>query len=49
MEAIKVLSGLGEPLLNVMVTYDLRDMSFFRRKLRRNPSCPLCGHLFLDP
>lgn len=45
METIKVLSNLGEPLFNVLMTFDLRDMTFARRKLRRNPSCPVCDRL----
>ncbi len=43
MEAIKVISGLGEPLAGRMITYDLRDMTFRRRNLLRNPDCPDCG------
>jgi molybdopterin/thiamine biosynthesis adenylyltransferase len=42
-EAIKVLSGLGEPLAGRMLLGDLRDMSFRRVALRRNPNCPVCG------
>lgn len=45
MEAIKVLSGLGEPLLNKMLTFDLRDMTFRSRAIVRNPECQACGHL----
>lgn len=43
MEAIKLLSGLGQPLLNVLLTCDLRDMTFRRIQLQRNPHCPVCG------
>ena len=43
MEAIKVLTGLGEPLLGKLLTFDLRDMSFRKVGLRRNPACPVCG------
>ncbi|WP_339910547.1 HesA/MoeB/ThiF family protein [Symmachiella dynata] len=45
MEAIKVISGLGEPLAGRMVTYDLRDMTFRRRNLLRNPTCADCGNI----
>lgn len=45
MEAIKVLSGLGEPLYNRMLMFDLRDMQFSIRRIERNPSCPICGHV----
>jgi molybdopterin/thiamine biosynthesis adenylyltransferase len=43
MEAIKVLAGFGEPLLGRMVTFDLRDMTFARREVRRAPGCAVCG------
>jgi molybdopterin/thiamine biosynthesis adenylyltransferase len=42
MEAIKVLAGFGEPLLGRMVTFDLRDMKFARREVRREPGCAVC-------
>jgi molybdopterin-synthase adenylyltransferase len=45
MEAIKVLAGLGEPLLGRLLTCDLRDMTFRKVNLRRRPDCPVCGHL----
>jgi molybdopterin/thiamine biosynthesis adenylyltransferase len=44
-EAIKVLAGLGEPLLGQMLLCDLGDMSFRKVTLRRRPDCPVCGHL----
>jgi molybdopterin/thiamine biosynthesis adenylyltransferase len=43
MEAIKVLSGLGRPLLGEMLVGDLRDMSFQKLKLTRDPACKVCG------
>jgi molybdopterin/thiamine biosynthesis adenylyltransferase len=43
MEAIKLLAGLGEPLLGKMLLGDLRDMTFRRVAVRRNPRCPVCG------
>lgn len=45
MEAIKLLAGFGEALAGEMLFCDLRDMSFSRRKLARNPHCPVCGSL----
>lgn len=42
MEAIKVLSGLGEPLLGRLLVADLRDMSFRTMKIKRNIHCPVC-------
>lgn len=43
MEAIKVLSGLGEPLAGRLLVGDLRSMEFRTVRLRRNPSCPECA------
>jgi len=43
MEAIKVLSGLGEPLAGTLLTCDLRNMTFHRRRLLRQPDCDICG------
>lgn len=44
-EAIKVLSGLGDPLYGRMLTFDLRDMTFSTRRILRNPHCRVCAHL----
>ena len=43
MEAIKVLAGLGEPLLGQLLTFDLRDMTFRRAVLKRRESCAVCA------
>lgn len=43
MEAIKVLSGLGEPLAGHLLVGDLRSMEFRTIRLRRDPSCPECA------
>jgi molybdopterin/thiamine biosynthesis adenylyltransferase len=48
MEAIKVLAGFGEPLFGKMVTFDLRDMTFHKVNVKRNPACPVCAPLFGD-
>ncbi|MHC1764444.1 MAG: ThiF family adenylyltransferase [Verrucomicrobiia bacterium] len=45
MEAIKVLAGLGKPLFGVLLTCDLRDMTFRRLRVRRDPRCAECGSL----
>ncbi len=42
-EAIKILLGIGEPLVGRLLLYDALAMSFEELKLRRDPSCPLCG------
>jgi adenylyltransferase/sulfurtransferase len=42
-EAIKVLLGVGEPLVGRLLLYDALAMSFEEVRLRRDPRCPLCG------
>ncbi len=42
-EAIKLLSGIGEPLIGRLLLYDALAMRFRELKLRRNPDCPVCG------
>lgn len=43
MEAIKVLSGLGEPLAGRLLMMDLRSMSFQIIELHRRMDCSVCG------
>lgn len=43
MEAIKLVAGLGRPLLGRLLRLDLRDMSVQTISLRRNPSCAVCA------
>jgi molybdopterin-synthase adenylyltransferase len=43
MEAIKVLAGLGEPLLGRMLVCDLRRMLFRVLSLKADAHCPVCG------
>lgn len=42
-EAIKVLTGVGEPLIGSLMIYDALDMSFRKIKVRKDPNCPLCS------
>jgi adenylyltransferase/sulfurtransferase len=42
-EAIKLILGIGKPLIGRMILYDALDMSFDTIKLRKNPDCPVCG------
>ncbi len=42
-EAIKLLVGMGDPLIGRLLTYDALGMRFREVKLRRDPKCPLCG------
>jgi len=43
MEAIKIITGLGEPLFNRLVTCDLRAMTFNSVRLQQRSDCPICG------
>lgn len=42
-EAIKLILGIGEPLIGRLLLYNALDMSFEFVKLRRNPQCKVCG------
>ena len=43
LEAIKVLLGLGEPLVGRLLAYDALEQSFRNFNVRRDPACPACG------
>ena len=43
MEAIKVLAGLGDPLVGKLLVCDLATMSFRKVQVRRDPACPVCA------
>jgi sulfur-carrier protein adenylyltransferase/sulfurtransferase len=42
-EAVKLLAGIGDPLIGRLMLYDALSMRFRELKLRRNPDCPVCG------
>ena len=42
-ETVKLILGLGEPLVNRLLLYDALAMEFREVKIRRDPECPLCG------
>jgi molybdopterin-synthase adenylyltransferase len=43
MEAIKLITGIGDPLGNTLFTMDLRDMTFNRIQISQKPGCAVCG------
>ncbi|NQU54913.1 MAG: HesA/MoeB/ThiF family protein [Bacteroidetes bacterium] len=43
MEAIKVISNLGETLAGKLLTMDLRDMSFQKINITKRTGCPVCS------
>ncbi|NNE93240.1 MAG: molybdenum cofactor biosynthesis protein MoeB, partial [Verrucomicrobiales bacterium] len=42
-EAIKLILGIGEPLIGRLVHFDALKFRFRELKLRRDPDCPVCG------
>ncbi|MFD0683111.1 adenylyltransferase/sulfurtransferase MoeZ [Actinomadura fibrosa] len=42
-EAIKLLTGIGEPLVGRLMIYDALEMNYRSVKVRKDPECPLCG------
>lgn len=42
-EAVKILLGLGDPLVGRLLIYDALHQSFTELKVERNPQCPRCG------
>src|SRR5919204_252754 len=42
-EAIKLLTGIGEPLLGRLMIYDALEMSYRRINVRKDPQCAICG------
>jgi adenylyltransferase/sulfurtransferase len=42
-EAIKLITGVGDPLVGRLLLFDALDMEFTTVKLRWDPDCPVCG------
>lgn len=42
-EALKLILGIGEPLIGRLLLYNALDLSFEFVKLRKNPKCKVCG------
>ncbi|GAA4565431.1 adenylyltransferase/sulfurtransferase MoeZ [Planotetraspora kaengkrachanensis] len=42
-EAIKLITGIGEPLVGRLMIYDALEMKYRDVKVRKDPECPLCG------
>jgi adenylyltransferase/sulfurtransferase len=43
LEAIKLLAGMGDPLIGRLLHVDTLEMRFRTIRLRRDPECPVCG------
>ncbi len=42
-EAIKILTGIGDPLVGRLMIYDGLDMNYRSVKVRKDPDCAVCG------
>ena len=42
-EVIKLVAGIGEPLIGRLLLYDSLGTHFTELKVRRDPDCPICG------
>ncbi len=42
-EAIKLLTGIGEPLLGKLMIYDALEMEYRKLSVRKDPDCAICG------
>ena len=42
-ETVKLILGIGEPLIGRLLLYDALGMSVREMKLRKDPNCPVCG------
>ncbi len=45
MEAIKIVSGLGAPLYNQLLAFNLGHVSFMKTAIQPRPDCQICGAL----
>ncbi len=42
-EAIKLLTGIGDPILGKLVVYDALEMEYRKLAVRKDPNCAICG------
>ena len=42
-EAIKLLAGIGDPLVGRLMIYDALEMTYRQVKVRKDPECAVCG------
>lgn len=42
-ETVKLVTGIGEPLIGRLIQYDALQMEFAEFRLRKDPKCPVCG------
>jgi adenylyltransferase/sulfurtransferase len=42
-EAIKMITGIGDPLVGSLMVYDALEMNYRKIKVRKDPDCAVCG------
>jgi sulfur-carrier protein adenylyltransferase/sulfurtransferase len=42
-EVLKLVMGIGEPLVGRLLLYEALGTRFTELKVRRDPECPICG------
>jgi adenylyltransferase/sulfurtransferase len=42
-DAIKLITGIGDPLVGRLMVYDALEMTYRTVRVRKDPECPLCG------
>lgn len=43
LETVKLITGIGEPLIGGLLLFDGLKMQFRKLKLKKNPDCPICS------
>ncbi len=43
LETIKLILGIGKPLIGRLLIFDALEMEFTEVRIRRDPNCPVCG------
>jgi len=43
-EVLKLILGIGKPAIGRLITFNALDMEFRTFKIRRDPTCPVCGN-----
>jgi molybdopterin/thiamine biosynthesis adenylyltransferase/rhodanese-related sulfurtransferase len=47
-EVVKLVAGIGEPLIGRLLLYDSLTTRFTELKVKRDPDCPICGEAALE-
>jgi molybdopterin/thiamine biosynthesis adenylyltransferase len=42
-EVVKLITGIGEPLVGRLLLYEALSATFTELKVRRDPDCPICS------